>query len=69
MYLWAKIPNGRSSLQFSERLIREGGVVMSPGVGFGPHGEGFVRIALVAPEKQLREATGRVGKFLKTTRG
>ena len=53
------------SLEFAERLILEHGVVVTPGVGFGPHGEGFVRISLIAADEQLQEAARRIGRFLK----
>ena len=68
MYVWAPLPKAArkmGSLKFSERLILEHGVVVSPGVGFGPHGEGFVRLSLVAPQDQLRSAARRIGEFLK----
>lgn len=70
MYLWARLPQqaqarGMGSLEFAERLILEHGLVMTPGVGFGPHGEGFVRISLIAGDDQLQEAARRVGRFLK----
>ncbi len=67
MYLWAPLPKKArrmKSLKFAERLILEHGVVISPGVGFGPHGEGYMRISLIAPEEQLAEAAGRIGAFL-----
>ncbi len=67
MYVWAKIPKAAQklgSLKFCERLILEHGVVISPGVGFGPHGEGYVRISLIAPEAKLEEAAQRIGRFL-----
>jgi LL-diaminopimelate aminotransferase len=70
MYVWARLPKQAQakkmgSLEFCERLILEHGLVMTPGVGFGPHGEGFVRISLIAPEADLQEAARRVGQFLK----
>ena len=68
MYVWAPLPKGlgkMKSLEFVERLILEHGVVISPGVGFGPEGEGYVRFSLIAPEEQLREAARRIGEFLK----
>lgn len=68
MYLWGRLPESArrgGSLAFAERLIREHGVVVSPGIGFGPHGEGYIRISLVAPEEQLKEAARRIGVALK----
>ncbi len=67
MYLWARLPKAArrmGSLKFVERLILEQGVVIAPGVGFGPHGEGYARISLIAPEPELEVATGRIGDFL-----
>lgn len=72
MYVWAKIPKPAAklgSLEFCERLILEHGVVISPGVGFGPHGEGYVRISLIAPEAQLEEAAVRIGRHLANVAG
>ncbi len=67
MYLWGALPpkaRRMKSLKFVERLILKHGVVISPGVGFGPHGEGYVRISLIAPEAQLEQAAARIGAFL-----
>jgi len=67
MYLWGKIPAKaakKGSLAFVTRLILEYGVVISPGVGFGPCGEGYARFSLIAPEEKLREAARRIGRFL-----
>jgi alanine-synthesizing transaminase len=58
MFVWAKIPKWLSmnSLDFSMFLLREAKVAVSPGVGFGEYGEGFVRFALVENEKRIRQA-------------
>ena len=67
MFAWAPIPDGLrhlGSLEFSRRLIEEAGVSVSPGIGFGPAGEGFVRIALVVDEERIRLAASRLGPFL-----
>lgn len=67
MYLWARLPKAAArmgSLAFSERLILEHGVVISPGIGFGPHGEGYMRLSLIADEDRLEEAARRIGTFL-----
>lgn len=68
MYVWAKLPPQAArlgSLKFAERLILEAGVVVAPGVGFGPHGEGYVRMALVSKEEDLKEGARRIGEFIK----
>lgn len=68
MFIWARIPEpfaGMPSVEFARMLLREAGVVVSPGVGFGPQGEGFVRFALIEPEDRLREAGARIGRVLR----
>jgi alanine-synthesizing transaminase len=52
------------SLEFSKLLLEKAGVAVSPGVGFGEHGEGYVRIALVENEQRIRQAARSVKKFL-----
>lgn len=67
MYVWGRLPEKArkmGSLKFAEKLILKEGVVVAPGAGFGPYGEGYVRFALVAPEKELEEAGRRIGRFL-----
>lgn len=65
MFSWAKLPNGETdSLAFCQRMVREAGVALSPGVGFGEAGEGHVRVALVADEEKLAEAARRVGEAI-----
>ncbi|HYW05401.1 MAG TPA: aminotransferase class I/II-fold pyridoxal phosphate-dependent enzyme, partial [Longimicrobium sp.] len=67
MFVWARIPErfaGMNSVDFARYLLREAGVVVSPGLGFGPEGEGHVRFALIADEERLREAGQRVGRAL-----
>lgn len=67
MFVWARIPDaisGLGSLEFTKLLMKEGHVALSPGIGFGPMGEGFVRFSLIEDEGRLREATRRIGKFL-----
>lgn len=68
MFLWAPIPErfaAMGSVEFARLLLRETGVVTSPGVGFGPEGEGYVRFALIESEGRLREAAGRIGTLLR----
>ncbi|EAR63817.1 aspartate aminotransferase, partial [Bacillus sp. NRRL B-14911] len=60
MFLWAEIPNGTSSREFSIRMLEEAGVAVTPGSAFGAAGEGFVRIALVQPEGRLRQAARKI---------
>ncbi len=67
MFAWAPLPAGfeeMGSLEFSKCLVEEAGVAVAPGIGFGEHGEGFVRIALVENEQRIRQAARAVKKFL-----
>ncbi|MCP5111333.1 MAG: aminotransferase class I/II-fold pyridoxal phosphate-dependent enzyme [bacterium] len=70
MFVWAPIPEQcreLGSLEFSKRLLSEALVAVSPGVGFGPMGGGFVRFALIENEHRTRQAIRCVKQFLKQT--
>jgi len=64
MYIWAEVPTKQSSFDFVADMIANTGVAIVPGVGFGPHGEGFVRFALVQPQDRLRLAVERISAWL-----
>jgi len=67
MFVWAEIPGPYSdmgSLEFSIHLLEEAGVAVSPGIGFGPSGEGFVRFALVDDNDRIETATQRISESL-----
>ncbi|HKV53425.1 MAG TPA: LL-diaminopimelate aminotransferase [Candidatus Binataceae bacterium] len=59
-YLWARAPKGFTSVSFTERVLKETGVVITPGSGFGKSGEGYVRFSLTVPSERLREAVERI---------
>ena len=67
MFAWAPIP-GRfrelGSVKFAELLVEKAEVAVSPGIGFGEHGEGYVRLALVENEQRIRQAARNVRRFL-----
>jgi alanine-synthesizing transaminase len=68
MFLWAPVPEryqDLGSLEFSKLLMEKALVAVSPGVGFGPMGEGFVRFALIENEHRTRQATRSIGQFLR----
>jgi alanine-synthesizing transaminase len=68
MFVWAVIPKPfqkMGSVEFSKLLLREGSVAVSPGVGFGEYGEGFVRFALVENEARIKQAVKGIQKVLK----
>jgi LL-diaminopimelate aminotransferase len=59
-FVWAPVPGGLDSRSFATRLLEEAGVVVTPGVGFGPSGEGFYRIALTVDQARIAEAMERL---------
>jgi aminotransferase len=59
-FTWVPVPNGMSSVEFSDHVLERAHVVMAPGIGFGKSGEGYVRVGLLAPEDRLREAVERL---------
>ncbi len=68
MFIWAKVPEPWSaamgSMDFAMLLLEQADVAVSPGSGFGPSGEGHVRMALVENENRLRQAVRQIGRFL-----
>ncbi len=67
MFAWAPVPDqfkDMGSVGFSKLLIEKADVAVSPGVGFGEHGEGYVRIALVENEHRIRQAARNIKRFL-----
>jgi LL-diaminopimelate aminotransferase len=62
-YLWIRVPRGYTSAQFATLLIEQGGIVATPGNGFGEEGEGYIRMALTVDEKRLKEAIERLKKI------
>jgi alanine-synthesizing transaminase len=67
MFAWAPIPAAYrqvGSVEFAKMLIDKADVAVSPGLGFGEHGEGYVRIALVENEHRIRQAARNIKKFL-----
>ncbi len=69
MFLWAPLPEkyrAIGSLEFAKLLLEKALVAVSPGIGFGPLGEGHVRFALIENEQRMRQATRSIGQFLKS---
>ena len=68
MFAWAPIPpgfEGLGSLEFSKLILSEAEVAVAPGIGFGEHGDGHVRIALVENEQRIRQAVRNIKSFLR----
>ena len=63
-YLWLKTPNGIGSWRFFEQMLYEANVVGTPGVGFGPSGEGFLRLTAFGTHEDCEEAMRRIRKWL-----
>ncbi len=63
-YVWIRIPTKVDSMKFARRLLEKADIVVTPGVGFGRFGEGFIRIALTVSEARIKEAVERLKKIL-----
>ncbi|MFE9276528.1 pyridoxal phosphate-dependent aminotransferase [Paenibacillus glucanolyticus] len=62
-FSWLPVPKGYTSVAFADLLLEEAKVAVAPGVGFGDHGEGYVRVGLLSIEDRMREAAYRIGKL------
>lgn len=63
-YIWIRLPKGNnSSIKFASRLLKKANLVVTPGVGFGKSGEGYIRMALTVPVARLKEAIRRIKKI------
>ncbi len=65
IYMWIPVPEGYTSGSFCEHVLEQAAVVITPGRGYGPAGEGFVRLSLTTPDDRLAEAVERIEKSLK----
>ena len=65
MFVWAKIPDSykEKSMEFSLEILKKSNVAISPGIGFGNEGEGFIRIALVENKQRIRQAMKNMQNF------
>ena len=59
-YVWAPVPHGYDSIGFAGHVLDQVGVNITPGVGFGPHGEGYFRLSVTAPDARIEEAMHRM---------
>ena len=65
IYVWAPTPDGETSGEFADFLLEAAGVVVAPGAGYGPHGEGYVRFSLTIDDGRLAEGVDRIARALK----
>ncbi len=63
LYIWARCPRGYSSAEFAEDLLEQSGVVVTPGTGYGPSGEGYFRISLTLPDDQLEKGLAHLAAW------
>jgi alanine-synthesizing transaminase len=65
MFVWARIPDfyKEKSMEFSLEILEKSNVAISPGIGFGNSGEGFIRIALVENKQRIRQAMRNMQSF------
>jgi len=64
-----RVPDGHTSETFTELVLEEAGVVVSPGPSFGPSGEGYVRISVTVADERLEEAASRIATSLRVETG
>ncbi len=62
-YVWCPVPAGETSTRFAMKLLKEAGIVTTPGNGFGEPGEGYIRMALTVPKERIAEAVERIKKL------
>jgi len=60
LYIWVPTPNGQSSVEFAADVLERTGVVITPGLGYGAAGDGYVRLSLTTPDARLDEALARI---------
>lgn len=63
LYVWTPVPEGYTSVSFTSLLLDEADVVVTPGSGFGAHGEGYIRISVTVPDHRLTEALARLERL------
>ena len=66
LYIWAKVPEGYTSVEFTNDLLDKVGVVVTPGTGYGKNGEGYVRLSLTVPDAGLVKGLSRLAEWRST---
>lgn len=62
-YIWAPVPAGYTSAEFCMKMLKESGLVITPGNGFGPNGEGYFRVAITVPKERIQKAIECIKKL------
>lgn len=63
LYIWARLPDGERSIDFAGRLLDDTGVVVTPGIGYGEYGEGYVRLSVTTPDDRVEEGLRRLAAW------
>ena len=63
LYIWARVPEGYTSVSFTNELLEKVGVVVTPGVGYGKNGEGYIRLSLTIPDAALEKGLARLAEW------
>ena len=63
LYVWARVPGGYTSAQFTEALLEERDIVVTPGTGYGEQGEGYVRLSLTIPDDEMEKGLRRLSTW------
>jgi LL-diaminopimelate aminotransferase len=64
LYVWAKVPSGYSSAEFASLLLEDQNIVVTPGSGYGPSGEGYIRLSLTLSDEDLEKAIARLSEWI-----
>ena len=63
LYVWARLPDGETSISFAGRLLDDTGVVVTPGIGYGQYGEGYIRLSITTPDDRVDEGLRRLSAW------
>ena len=69
LYVWAKVPEGYTSVSFTDDLLEQCGIVVTPGTGYGPNGEGYVRLSLTISDAMLEKGLAKLAQWKNRKRG
>jgi LL-diaminopimelate aminotransferase len=68
-YIWVRVPQGWSSVDFADILLDEADIVVTPGIGYGKEGDGYVRFSLTLPDERLEKGIDRLLLWWKNFKG
>ncbi len=68
LYIWARVPEGYDSMSFTANLLEQVGVAVTPGIGYGKNGEGYVRLSVTIPDAALVKGLSRLSGWRNSRR-